>query len=520
MNFYINLLGKINYLKKFQELQRKFYWFKLKKPHKSAVRLIRTPLSNSVYKKMNLKNWLQSMKIFNGKESRKNTHNFSIGGKMEHHRQFEKEVTENADKLFDLLMQLKIENIHPDYMSAGLNGLISAKYAEEKILEIIYLYSNIEDNYLKRTIVKAINYLVNKNKFDGKLIDILETNKDVKYEDLIREEDKFQTIHDHISSAINSFEGDFAELLPLVYKHIHEDAVNSQRILNLINEIIDKNVEFIIFGLLRTLGNIESIDKNLFAKLFVKIIEKDKTGQILIYSLQNFHYLYLNNFVSKEQLVKFIKKCIYFVKLVKDREDSDYIENLGMYLFYYYLHEDEEIFEELLNIAIESNTYIINGILRQIFKQELHSKNIEHVKKSKEFILRFKNIKNHDYSYSFNLKEMKGLYFIQNDFDFIKNLTQSINIKKEIRSFIEYLQNEYHLDTTISEKIFELLDVLIQNIDSNKEIDYFDSKSLIEFILELNTRTKSDDKKILILNLIDKFLTNDRLRYSTKSAIE
>lgn len=115
---------------------------------------------------------------------------------------------------------------------------------------------------------------------------------------------------------------------------------------------------------------------------------------------------------------------------------------------------------------------------------------------------------------------MNGLNFIQNDFDFIKSLAQSINIKKETRSFIEYLQNEYHLDTTISEKIFELLEELIQNIDSNKEINYYNSRPLIEFILELNTRTKSDDKKILILNLIDNFLINDRLRYSTKSAIE
>ena len=513
-------IEKLNYLKEFLELRRKFYWFKLEKPHKSAFRFIGAPLSNSIYKQMNLKNWLQSIKVFNGKESRKSTNNFSRGGKTEHYRQFEKEITENPDKFFDLLIQLKYENIHPDYLSAGLNGLISANYDEKKILEIIYLYSNVDDNYLKRTILKAIKYLISKDKFDKKLIDILEANKDVKYQGLIKEKDKFQTIYDHISSAINSFEGDFAELLPLVYKHIHEDAVNSQRILNLINEVIDKNLEFVIFGLLRTLGNIESVDKNLFAKLLVEIIEKDKTGQISIYSLQNFHYLYLNSFVSKEQLVEFIKKCIYFIKLVKDTEDSDYIQNLGMYLFYYYLNENDEIFEELLNIAIDSNTHIENGILHQIFNQALHSKNIEHIKKSKEFILRFKNSENNDYSYNFNLKKMNGLNFIQNDFNFIKSLAQSINIKKETKSFIEYLQNEYHLDTTISEKIFELLEELIQNIDSNKEIDYYNSQPLIEFILELNTRTKSDDKKILILNLIDKFLINDRLRYSTKSAIE
>lgn len=516
----INDIKNFNYHKEFLELQRKFHWYKLKEPHKSSFGFVGTPLEVEIYNKMTLDNWLQSMKVFDGKKSRKDKDFGFRGGRTEHYRQFEKEVTENPNKFFDLLIQLKDGNIHPDYMSAGLNGLISAKYDEEKVLEIIYLYSNVEDIYLKRTMVKAIKYLISKDKFDEKLIAILETNKDVKHEGLIREKDKFQTIHDHMSSAINSFEGDFAELLPLIYKHLHEDTLNSQRILNLINEVIDKNLEFVIFGLLRTLANIESVDKNLFAKLLIEILEKDQTGQISIYSLRNFHYLYVNDFVSKEQLIKFIEKCIYFVKLVKDREDSDYIENLGMYLFYYYLHEDDKIFEELLNIAIDSNTHIGNGILHQIFKQELHSKNIEHVKKSKEFILRFKNNENNDYPYNFYFKKMNGLNFIQNDFDFIKSLAQFINIKKETKSFIEYLKNEYHLDTTISEKIFELLEKLIQNINSSKDIDYFDSKSLIEFILELNTRTKSDDKKILILDLIDKFLINDRLRYSTKSAIE
>lgn len=516
----INDIKNFIYYKKFQELQRKFHWHKIEKPHKSKGGWVGTPLSQEVYKKMNLQNWLQSMKVFNGKKTRISITDYLRGNKSEHSSQFEKEVTENPNKFFNLLIQLKSENIHPDYMSAGLNGLISARYDEKKILEIIYLYSNIDNIYLKRTILKAIKYLISKDKFDEKLIDVLETNKDVKYQGLIKEKDKFRTIHDHISSEINSFEGNFAELLPLIYKHLYKDVKNSQKILNLINEVINKKVSFVLFGLLRTLSNIESVDKNLFAKLLVEILGKDKTGQISIYSLQNFHYLYLNNFISKEQLIQFINKCICFVKVIKDKEDSNYVQNLGMYLFYYYLNENDEIFEKLLNIAIDSNTHIGNGILHQIFKQALHSKNIEHIKKSKEFILRFKNYENNDYSYNFNLKKMNGLNFIQNDFDFIKSLAQSINIKKETRSFIEYLQNEYHLDTTISEKIFELLEELIQNIDSNKEINYYNSRPLIEFILELNTRTKSDDKKILILNLIDNFLINDRLRYSRKSAIE
>jgi uncharacterized protein YacL (UPF0231 family) len=115
---------------------------------------------------------------------------------------------------------------------------------------------------------------------------------------------------------------------------------------------------------------------------------------------------------------------------------------------------------------------------------------------------------------------MNKLNFIENDFNFIKNLAGSLHIKGEINNFIEYLQNEYHNNTSLLEKIFELLEELIQNIDSTKEIDYYDSKLLIEFILELNTRTKSNEKKKDVLDLIDKFLISDRLRDSTKSAIE
>ncbi len=65
-------------------------------------------------------------------------------------------------------------------------------------------------------------------------------------------------------------------------------------------------------------------------------------------------------------MVVYIKKCISFAKVVKDREDSSYINNLGMYLYFYYLNENDEIFEELLNEAINSNNQVVHGVLRQI----------------------------------------------------------------------------------------------------------------------------------------------------------
>ncbi len=513
-------IKKFNYIKEYQELQRKFPWYKFKKPHKSRGGFVGTPLDNDVYSKMSLNNWLQSMKVFDGKKSRKNDRNFLRGGKTEHHRQFEKDVIENPDRFYPFLLTLEQQNVHPDYLSAGLNGLIVASYDENKILNIINEYSHITDTWLKRTILKAIKYLLGKENFDESLIKFLENNKNITYEGIIREENKFQTIYDHMSSAINSFEGDFAELLPIIYKYVYKNEDMRDKVNVLINEVINNNIDFVVFGLLRTLGSIKSVDKDKFSEFLLKIIDNDKTGQISIYSLQNFHYLYLNDFVSKEQLISYIKKCISFIGLVKDKEDATYINNLGMFLFYYYLTEESEIFEELLNKAISSNNQIIHGILHQIFEQELHSKEKRKVEISKQFILKFKNNEENDYFYTLSLTKMNGLNFIQNDFNFIKSLVASLHIKREVKSFIEYLQNEYSSDTSLSDKIFELLEGLIKNIDNEKEVRYYDSRPLIEFILELNTRTKSDEKKEKILNLIDSFLISDNLRYSTKSIID
>jgi vacuolar-type H+-ATPase subunit E/Vma4 len=381
------------------------------------------------------------------------------------------------------------------------------------------LYSDIDDNQLQRTILKGIKYLVNKDKFDKSLINIFENNKNRTYQNNIEDDEKFQTIDDYIHSSINSFEGDFAEILPLIYKCIYKDEKSRVRILNLINEVIDKNVCFVIFGLLRTIGKIKIVDKELFTKLLVNLIEKNENGQVAIYSLENFHYLYVNKFITKKQLVMYIKKCISFVKTIKDKDDKVFINNLGMHLFYHYLNEKDEIFSELLHEAIDSNNQVIYGILDQIFEQELHSKDKEKIKKSKQFILKFKNNEENNYHYTLSLTKMNGLNFIENDFNFIKNLAGSLHIKGEINNFIEYLQNEYHNNTSLLEKIFELLEELIQNIDSTKEIDYYSSELLIEFILELNTRTKSDEKKEDVLNLIDKFLISDRLRIGTKLVV-
>ncbi len=198
------------------------------------------PLTNDVYSRISLNNWLQSIKVFNGSKIRSSSINFVRGDIRQHSSQLEKEVKTNPDKFFDFLLQLKSENIHPDYLSAGLSGLVASNYNEEKVLRIIHLYSDIDNIQLKMIILKAIEYLISKNKFDVTLLDILEANKNIKYEGLVRDENKNPTISDHINSSINSFEGNFAGLLPLIYKNVYANEKATKRVLNLINGIIEK----------------------------------------------------------------------------------------------------------------------------------------------------------------------------------------------------------------------------------------------------------------------------------------
>jgi len=516
----IDVIKKFGYFKEYQELQRKFYWYKLEKPYKSKGGSVGAPLSSDVYSKMSLSNWLQSMKVFNGTKTR-NSSDFLRGDIVQHYRQFENEVKKNPDKFFNFLLQLKSENVHTDYLSAGLQGLIASKYNGEKILKIIHLYSDINNAWLKITILKAINYLIEIDKFDNSLLDFMEKNKEIKYEGVVGEKNKLLTIYDQELSAINSYEGKFAELLPLIYIQIHKDKVLRQRVLKLIHSIINENADFVLFGLLRTLGRIASVDKNLFARLLIEISNKDKIGQISIYLIHDFHYLYINKLINKENIVIFIKKCMNYVKKINANDiDVEVINNFGMYLSYCCLNENDNIFEKLLNEAINVNNQIIHGVLEQIFKRELYSKDKEKVKKSKQLILRFKNSENNDFFYTLELTKMNGLKFIQNDFEFIKDLATSIHIQKDTQGFIEYLQNEYYEDTNIADKIFVLLEDIIYQIDSDTEEEYYNLKPLVEFILEINTRTISNDKKEKILNLIDNFFKSDRLRNNIKAIID
>jgi hypothetical protein len=515
----IEFIIKFNYYKEFQELKRKFSWYQLSKPLKSRLEIVQPPLPSEVYDKMSLENWLQLMNVYTGKGDVRISNRLNNGDINQHSQVFKNQVTKNPDKFFTLLLRLVDENISAEYLSAGLNGLIESNFTHSSILDIIKIYSEVNDKWLKRRILKAIIHCINIEFFDEFMLHFLEEHQDLSCENIIKKENKFHSIHDHMTSSINSFEGDFAELLPALYKFKYYDKDIRERVERLIYKVTKNEKVFVKFGLLRTISAIATVNIPLYAELLIDLIKNDNTGQIIIYSLQNINYLYFKRYISQQEIIKNIKKCLMFIKNTKNKDDLAYGKNLGMFLFYFYLNENNEEFDELLNTGISTNSKIIHGILFQIFEREILSDDNERVRKSKQFILRFKDYDEQNFSYHFKLTKMNNLNFIQDDFEFIKTLASSMHIRKEIEGFIDYLKIEHRLDTSITNKIFEILHLLIHNIDKVTDNNYYHSQPLIEFILELNTRVVIKEQKEEILNLIDKFLLIDKLRYSTKQAI-
>ncbi|MBN2835364.1 MAG: hypothetical protein JXR48_10390, partial [Candidatus Delongbacteria bacterium] len=514
-----NYIDKFNYLKQYQELKRKYFKIEIYEPEIFLIRSTPPPLLVSVYEKMNTNHWLKSFHLFNGLNKRKNF-NYSRGSITEHHRMFETEVTKNPSKFYDLLKIMANQDILPIYLSSGLNGLVTSNFDNDKITKIVKLYSNIDDILLKTTILKTIGYLASNNNFVPFFINFLEANKNITHEGVLRDSNRFQSINDHLTSSINSFEGRFAEILPLVFINIHNDKYLRERVMILIFEVIDRNIDFVLFGLLRTLSNITKVDKVIFSQILIKILDQDKTGQMSIFCLKYVHYLFKNNFITIGYLNALYRKCVNYSKMVKDSEDSIFIADLGMYLYYYYINENKEIFRDQLNEVVSSNNYSVDGVFRQIFNQEFHSESQEKVDICKNFILKIKNQTNFSYSYEFDLKKLNRLDFIKRDFEFIIKLASTLHIDRDIKNFIVYLNIEYRSDTSLLRKILEILMVIISNLDTRKNEIFYDSESLVKFIFELYSRVESENDKKNILDLIDKFLMNDTLRHKAKLTLD
>ncbi len=514
-------ISKFGHLKVFQELQRKFPDYKERVPHKSNVSLVGTPIDKEVYKKMDLETWKQSMTVFDKKKTREKSHDIMRGGISQHSRQFQDEVKNSPDRFYSFLFEIR-DDVSADYLSSGLNGLIQVNYSNEKVVELIKCYMDIDDRYLQQSIIRAIEKLMQENTFNPIFIDIFENYKDIEYEGFKRDKE-LQSIHDHMSTSINSMRGILAEALPFILKFANDDFKNKERVIQLVKEVITDKNDYVKFGLLRTIGEISKFDTTLYLSFVMDLIAQDKSGQIRLYLLKHLNYLVLNALITYEEFFEHLSTAINYISSLEDdnkSDASDYGEYLGMLLFFNYTKKQTSKIYDLLNQGIETNENIVKGIVSQAFGSEIVSGNETRVNLAKEYILKFKDNESAEWHYQYSLESLHNLKLIENDFEFVTELAKSISIQKDSSHFWEYLKHEYYQNFMLSDKILDIIQTFLSSDNSNADVHYYRDTELVVFILELYSRAKIESKKVRCLDLMDQFLMSDKYRSSTKKLLE
>lgn len=502
-------LKKFNIWREFQELERKFFWHKETKPHKSSGGLIGAPLGEDIYMHMSLDQWKQSMKVYSHNSVYKRVKDFMQGGQREHSSTFQKIVRENPDRFYNFLFELYADkDIEVDYICSGFNALVESKYDKEKISKAIIAFADCNDKYFQLSIIRTINDLAHENYFNDKFIDILERYKDIEYEGITEDKDQ-QSISDCITKAINSVQGVLANTVPNIFKFT--TAKNRDRIIDLIYHFVNHKNEYVVFGLLRSLGTIDRLDKDLYEKFVFDIINHDEKGRLTLYLMDSLHYFLNRKVLSYEMFSEHVQKSLDFISSDNQKDEENLEQRLGQILFFHYLTNNSNSMERLLTHAIDISSNIVKGVINQAF-YEINSGDGQRVELAKKYILLYKNHPSAEWNFHFSMEKLHDGNFIENDIAFLKELATSVVIHEESQDFWDYLKNEFYTKKSRAQNILEIIEVFINSYRAKDKYGDYRAQDKIEFIIELYNRFKTDEYKEKVLIILEKFLQNDNYR--------
>jgi len=512
----IDKLKKFGIYKDFQELSRKFHWYKEKKPYKSRAGFVGAPLTEDAYRLMTLDTWKHSMKVYSSNSKSREQEDFLKAGKREHSQAFQDAVKKNPTRYYSFLLNLKDDKeVEEDYLCSGLNALVKVKYDNEKIAKAVMKFSDCQDSYFQMSIIRAIHYLSNQNYFDKGFIDILISYKDVEYEGIGRDKE-YESIHDNMTSAINSVQGILAETLADIFKFTENE--NRDKVIQLIEEMLDSKYEYVIFGFLMRLGSIAKVDEALYTLFIFRILDRDEVGKITLYLMDVLHIFVNKKIIDFQTFEKYVEKSLKFIESNKDEEENSQ-QKLGQILFYQYIVNQDKEHKNLLDRSIAISFEILSGVISQAF-YEIKSNDIDRVELSKKYIICNKNSKGVSWNFHFSMKNLHDGCFIENDLEFIKEIASSVETRRESTDFWDYLKNEFYAKKSRAEKILEVVETFIDAYQKESEDYGYKNEEKIEFIMELYSRFRTDDSKEKVLDILEKFLKNDSFRNAVQRQLD
>lgn len=439
------------------------------------------PLSEKAYKKMDLRNWKNSLLKFNDNYQEERG---PKGGKLEHSRAFEYNVRNNPDKFYNFIFDLfEYEEVSKDYISSGIGGLIQAKYAPKKVKILYKRFIQLNLDIVNTlSAVRQCDYMIKNKLVDNEIINFLKTCA-------LKHPHPKKPMNEGDSSfdSLNSVRGAATHSIIQCYEHKEFKEI----IFETAEKAISDEQASVRVAVMQELGYLNYLDLDRSFRIFISLIQKNDI-EVLKNSFRTSQYFN----------VKFHQEMYpYFEKIIDNKE----LHKDGNVIVLSWLNKkisDKRLYKKFIKSSSEAKLCALN-----IAEANLYNDNDTTSKRAFEILFQFLNKNNEDFataysgiilrkfakhnfekSYSFLVKYSKSKlciaqpsYFLQLLLTCAKdypleclNLIQNLNYDR-----IPHLQRRGYYDKEPVQLILAIYSKLNMDLDKNrraikKTLDIFD----------------------------------------------
>ena len=509
-----NLIANSRQLnKEFGEYQRKYPDRSILESNKSRGGLVRAPLTDQAYSKMNYNAWIRSFKKFNVERGINAWgEDFLKGGLSEHAAAFKTTVKKNPEKYLPLLDYLfQNLSISIEYHLNGLEALSESDYDKFKVLEFfkVLIAQNLT-GYAILGSIRIANYLVRHDVYDPAVMDYL-FNKALNDPDPVPKEDAQQSKNDHlIGAGINSVRGSAVYALTFAQSKDYED-----RVFQTLTKIARRDTPAVVAAMLYKLAYLMNLNRDKAFSLFLSILNNE-SHTWLIESAWSLSYLIHYDFQLYIPYLNRVFEC--------DLNDSA-AESFGNILFgaYYNNYANaKELLDAFITKFAKTRTRTIRNAIEFIHMNE------SSFPKSISLLEQFVTANDKDTAGAFHVGFLHMDHITFEEFyPFLKKYAHTDAIC-ESEYFLTYLLSHCH---SFPEECLHLFEFVVHhvNLASTEDIQqhhYNYEENAVNLIIgiynslrpEQHTMYKQDQEKLL--TLFDATLRDSRFKSNTDKLLE
>ncbi len=289
--------------KHFHELQRRYGKPENRRPQSVRMYSIGPPLDDRAYEKMDLKQWENSFLKFDTDKTPE--WGSGRGGLTQNYRVFEAKVPKNVAFFLPLIEKIINEkNVAPDYMLAGLKGLVDAKYDPEKFLLLFKKMAKIPlAGFHTRQLVWLCDYNIQNKLVDEEVISYLcrvATDDPNPEKPVNPDNPEYDTLNTNRGAAVHSLIKCFA------YKEF------GNKIFETLNHTAVDPIISVRISALHDLAVLMNVDKEKTLALFLKFMANTDNHHVFSASINSAQYLARFNF---QALKPYFEKGIKIEKI-------------------------------------------------------------------------------------------------------------------------------------------------------------------------------------------------------------